>query len=113
MAEAIACFMVLLFALYGVGCLLYRLTLRILRPEQEVARFSVAYLRQDTQNCEQIVRYFRAKADKREVLLLVDNGVADNEKEVVRRLCDTRRDVRLLDAQNFVEENCIYGEDAL
>lgn len=113
MAEAVACFVVLLLALYGVACLLYRLSVRVLRPDEEMVRFSVVYLREDTQNTEQIVRYFREKADKSETLLLVDNGVSESEKEVIRRLCKNTRDVRFLDAQNFVEENCICGEDAL
>jgi len=113
MSEGIAFSLVLFFALYGVVCLLRKLTLLILRPAEGLAAFSVAFLRKDTQNSEQIVRYFRAKAERDDVLLLVDNGVTDGEKEVVQRLCRDRTDVRLLDAQNFVEENCIYEEDAV
>ena len=107
MAEGLAFTVVLLLALYGVACLMHYLVLAILRPEKTLCSFSVAYLREDTCNCEQIVRYFRAKADKGDVLLLVDNGVSETEKEIVRRLCENRRDVRLLDAEIFVEENCI------
>ncbi len=113
MLEGLAFSIVLLLALYGIACLMHRLTLLILRPEKELTRFSVEYLRPDTHNTEQIVRYFRAKSGKGDVLLLVDNGVSSSEKEVVTRLCRGRRDVRLLDAQNFVEENCICGEDTV
>ncbi len=113
MLEGLAFSVVLLLALYGIACLMHRLTLLILRPEKPLYSFSVVYLREDTRNCEQIVRYFRAKAGKGDVLLLVDNGVLDSEKEIVKRLCRDRQDVRLLDAQNFVEENCICKEDTV
>lgn len=113
MTEGLAFSILLLLALYGIACLMHRLTLLILRPEKELHRFCVEYLREDTCNTEQIVRYFRATAGKGDVLLLVDNGVADSEKEIIARLCHGRRDVRFLDAQNFVEENCICGENAV
>lgn len=113
MTETLAFSIVLLLALYGVACLLHRLTLLILRPEKQLPSFSVAYLREDTSNTEQIIRYFRAKAGKDDVLLLVDNGVTNSQKEIATRLCSGRRDVRFLDAQNFVEENCICGENAV
>lgn len=113
MAEGFAFVVVLLLALYGTGCLMHRLNLLVLRPEKALSSFSVVYLREDTCNSEQIVRYFRAKADKGDVLLLVDNGVSESEKEAILRLCRGRRDVRFLDAQNFVEENCICEENAL
>ena len=113
MTEGLAFSVVLLLALYGIACLMHRLILLILQPEKPLCSFSVVFLRQDTRNCEQIVRYFRAKAEKGDVLLLVDNGLPDSEKEIVRCLCKDRHDIRFLDAQNFVEENCIYGENTV
>lgn len=113
MKEGLAFSIVLLLALYGIVCLMHRLTLLILRPEKDLHRFCVEYLRNDTSNTEQIIRYFRADAGKGDVLILVDNGVSESEKEVIARMCRGRRDVRFLDAQNFVEENCICEENAV
>ena len=113
MTEGLAFSIVLLLALYGIACLLHRLTLLILRPEKDLLSFSVEYVGEDTHNTEQVVRYFRAKAGKGDVLLLVDNGVTADEKEIITRLCYGRRDVRFLQAENFVEENCICGENAV
>lgn len=113
MHESIAFSVVLFFALYGIICLLRRLTLLVLRPTEQLRTFSLAYLRENTQNTEQIVRYFRAKADREDVLLLIDNGVLEEEKQVLRRLCENRRDVRFITAEKFVKENCIQDENAV
>ncbi len=104
---------VLFLALYGIACLLHRLSVRILQPTVKPLIFEVAYLRKDTENIEQIVRYFRLKAEKNAILLLVDNGVTAEQKAVMERLCASRRDVRFLTAENFVEENCICGENGI
>ena len=111
MSEGIAYCIVLFFALYGISVLLRRLTLHILRPQEKLPSFSVAYLRTGKQNAEQIVRYFRAKAEREDVLLLIDNGITEEEKTIVKRLCGDRRDVQLITAENFVEENCISAEN--
>lgn len=113
MSEGIAFCIVLFFALYGVICLLRRFCLCVLRPEKGLPTFSLAYLYADTRNTEQIVRYFRAKAEREDVLLLVDNGVTTEEKQVLERLCDGRRDIRFISAEKIVEDNCIYGEDTI
>ncbi len=113
MSENIAFCIVLFLALYGILCLLRRLTLLVLRPAQRLSSFSVAYLREGTQDAEQIIRYFRAKADREDVLLLIDNGADEVEKQIVERLCENRRDVRFIRAENFVEENCNYEEDII
>ncbi len=104
---------VLFLALYGIACLLHRLSVRILQPTVKPVMFEVAYLRADTENVEQIIRYFRMKAEKDAVLLLIDNGVGEEQKAVLERLCADRHDVRFLTAENFVEENCIYRENGI
>ncbi len=104
---------VLFFALYGIMCLIRRLCLLILRPDEPPCTFSLAYLRCGHHNAEQIIRYFRARAEREEVLLLVDNGVDAGEKQVIRKLCENRRDVRFLSEENFSAENCNCSEDEI
>lgn len=104
---------VMVLTIYGVACLLHRLSLHILKPHEQPLCFEVAYLRENTENVEQIVRYFRMKADKGAVLLLVDNGLSDEQKQVVGQLCKYKRDVRFLTMENFVEENCNCGVDGI
>ncbi len=113
MAEGIAFCAVLFFALYGVVCLLRRLVLLVLCPRERLYTFSLAYLRGDTENTEQIIRYFRTKADREDVLLLVDNGVSDQQKEIIGRFCENRQDIRFISDENFVEENCNWGENTI
>lgn len=108
MLENITLVAVLLLALYGIACLLHRLILAVLRPVGHIASFTLAFLRADTENPEQIIRYFRAKADKSDVLMLVDNGMTEEQKRIVETLCKNRQDVRLLSDENFVAENCNY-----
>lgn len=108
MLENITFAAVLLLALYGITCLLHRLMLAVLRPVKNIHSFTLAFLREDTENPEQIIRYFRTKADKNDVLMLVDNGMTEEQKRIVETLCRNRRDVRLLSVENFVAENCNY-----
>ena len=113
MQESFAFCVVLFLALYGICCLLRRLTLLVLLPRETLHTFSLAYLRKDTQNTEQIVRYFQAKAEKGDLLMLVDNGVSEDEKQVLHRLCANSRNIRLISDENFVEENCNQNENAV
>lgn len=98
MQETIAFCLVLFLALYGVACLCRRICLWVLRPHNGLSAFSVAYLSEDSENVEQIIRYFRAKAGRKDVLLLIDNGMCVDDIEVITRLCKGRNDVRLLQA---------------
>ena len=102
---------VLFFALYGIMGLIRRLGVLVLRPERPLTTFSVAYVREEDENAEQIIRYFRARADREEVLLLVDNGVSPEQKRVIGKLCEERCDVRFLSEENFTAENCNYRSD--
>lgn len=111
--ESIAFCLLLFLGLYGIVSILQRVCIWILRPAGGLSFFGVVYLRRETENVEQIIRYFRAKADKNDVLLLVDNGVEEHEKVVINKLCENRRDVRFISVENFVEENCIQGENAI
>ncbi len=113
MRENIAFVVVLLLALYGIACLLHRFTLKILMPTEKIPTFMLTFIRKDTENVEQLIRYFRAKADKNDVLLLVDNGATKEQKDVIQMLCQGRRDVRFLTAEKFVEENCICDSDTI
>lgn len=113
MAEGMGFCVVLFLALYGVFCILRRLSLQILKPSERLCTFTLAYLHKDAENAEQIIRYFRAQAEEEHVLLLVDNGVSPGEEEVIRKMCENRQDVRFLSAKNFPEENCIYGKDII
>ena len=102
---------VLFFALYGIMGLIRRLGVLVLRPERPPTTFSVAYVQEEDENAEQIIRYFRARAEREDVLLLVDNGVSQEQKRVIGKLCEERRDVRFLSGENFAAENCIYPAD--
>ena len=107
MSETLGFCAALFLALYGAACLLHRLSLLILRPTRDVHSFSVAYLREGDENAEQIIRFFRAQARRRETLLLVDDGADRTQCEIAKKLCDGRWDVRFVTAENFVGENCI------
>ena len=113
MAQSVGFCVVLFLALYGVFGILRWLSLQVLKPSEQLRTFTLAYLHKDAENAEQIIRYFRARADKEQVLLLVDNGVSSDAQTVIRKLCENRQDVRFLSAKNFPEENCNYGEDII
>ena len=113
MSANVAFCVLLLFALYGIAGLLRRLTILILRPEKPPRTFSLAYLNHDTQNVEQIIRYFRTKAEREDVLFLIDNGVSEAEKTILEKMCAEQSDVRFITAENFVEENCIRTGNAV
>ena len=106
MPETIGCCVMLFLALLGVGCLLRCLCLLILRPTRDMPCFSVAYLRKNDENAEQIVRFFRMRARRGEKLLLVDNGADGTQREIAEKLCADGTDVQFLTAENFVAENC-------
>ncbi len=113
MWESILLFAMLFFALYGILCLIQRLGVLILRPERPPSTFSLAYVKEEDENAEQIIRYFRARAEREEVLLLVDNGTSAEQKRVINKLCEDRRDIRFLSEENFPAENCICSEDEI
>lgn len=113
MSDSVLLFVVLCFALYGILCLIHRVSLLILEPDRRLHTFSLAYLRHGDENAEQIIRYFRARAGREDVLLLVDSGVDAGEKQVIRKMCENRRDVRLISEENFAGENCNWSEYGL
>lgn len=113
MTENIAFVAVLFLALYGIACLLHRLTLKILTPTQKISTFTLSFIRKETENVEQLIRYFRAKADKNDVLLLIDNGATKEQTEIIETFCNGRQDIRFLTAEKFVEENCNCDRDTI
>ncbi len=113
MSQWIGGSVVLFLSLYGVVCLLHKLSLLLLRPQNVFHSFSLAFLSENTQNAEQIIRYFRLKAAKEDVLLLIDNGVLPHEKQVVERMCATCPNVRFLNIEKNTQENCFCEDNAV
>lgn len=113
MSETIAFCAALFLMLYGVFSIIRQLSLLLLKPSGSLFSFSVAYLHPQSENAEQIIHYFRARAEREDILLLVDDGISNDERAVIEKLCENRRDIRFIGAENFDEENCIYGKDTI
>ena len=96
MGENIAFAVVLFLALYGVVEIIRHIGFWILKPDRGYAVFWLTYIDADTDNIEQLIRYFRSTATREETLLLVDNGMRADTRAVVEKMTAGYGNIRLL-----------------